>query len=400
MRRMLLVLLVFLPATFVPTACGPTTAPPPGTEATNSPPKAGGADAGKPAAGGPKDVPRPPGKPIPPLSLPVPPAMSPRIDGKDLQAMAEVELRARAIQAMEKEDYPRAAGYQYWYVRKSGTGQYDLACFLARIGQTDPAFYWLQLAASEEGVDSQHAQRDEDLTSLRRDPRWVRIRQYLQDCNRYFESAPIGRTVLVLPRGYKKGTPIPAVVWLHGLGSRPDDFVDADGQVYADKLHIAFLGVSGTRPRGPRSFVWADDPEKDARRLRDALAEVSDRVTIRKGHVITFGFSQGAQVGLEVAVRFPDEYAGAIALSPGAQYHLDDVRPSPLLARRGFVVSCGAKEHPGNVALTEQDASWLRASGAQVIHKEYPGVSAHSFPKDFDKRFPEWVQFILKARGE
>jgi predicted esterase len=391
MPRGLFHLLLLLPAPFLLTACGPTTTPPR---------KAGGEGNGKPVTEQPKGNPRPVEKPVAPLQLPVPSALPERLDGKDLKAMPAAELLARANQAMAREDYSRAAAFQYWHVQKSGTGQYNLACFLAQIGRTDPAFYWLQRAAIEEGVDTQHAQRDEDLVSLRRDPRWAQVRQYLVDCNRYFESGAISRTVLVLPKGYRKGTPIPAVLWLHGLGSRPDDFVNSGCQDLADRLNLAFIGVSGTKARGPRSFVWAEDPEKDARRIRDALAEVSDRVTVKKGHVITFGFSQGAQVGLDVAVRSPEEYAGSIVLSPGAEPHLDDVKPSPLLAWRAFVLCCGAKEHPGNVELTAQDAAWLRRAKAQVLHKAYPGVSAHAFPRDFNERFPEWVTFILKRRDK
>jgi predicted esterase len=123
-------------------------------------------------------------------------------------------------------------------------------------------------------------------------------------------------------------------------------------------------------------------------------------VTIKPGHVIALGFSQGAQVGLEIAVRNPEEYAGAIALSPGAATHLRDVTPSPLLARRGFVVSCGAKEAPGNVRLTESDADWLRGAKGQVREKQYAGVSDHAIPPDFRTRFPEWVKFIEQARGD
>ena len=83
-------------------------------------------------------------------------------------------------------------------------------------------------------------------------------------------------------------------------------------------LNVAVVGVSGTLARGQQTFVWAVDAERDAQRVRNALAEVSDRVTVKPGHVIALGFSQGAQVGLEIAVRNPEEYAGAIALSPGA----------------------------------------------------------------------------------
>jgi predicted esterase len=301
---------------------------------------------------------------------------------------------------MSKQDYAQAAAYQHWYVQKSKTGQYNLACFLAQTGKTDPAFYWLQQAAIEEGVDTQHAQTDEDLVSLRSDPRWEKVHQYLEDCNNYFESAPLGHTVVILPKGYHQPTPIPVVLWLHGLGSRPEDFINQSAQPYADELNVALVGVSGTKPRGPRSFVWAVDPVKDASRLKDALAEVRDRLTVKEGHVITFGFSQGAQVGLEIAVRHPDEYAGSIVLSPGAQLRLGEVNPMPSLARHGYVLSCGAKELPGNVQLTTIDANWLRQAKAEIIHKPYPDVSDHAFPADFDERFPEWVKFILKTRDQ
>jgi predicted esterase len=332
--------------------------------------------------------------------LPVPKALAEQLDGNNLREMTARELLGRANQAMADEDYPRAAAFQYWYFQKAKTGQYNLACFLAQTGQIEPAFYWLQIAAIEEGVDSLHALQDADLTSLRRDRRWGVVQKYLVACNKYFESAALSHTILVLPKGYQKNTPIPAVIWLHGLGSRPEDFVGDDSQVYADKLNVALIGASGTSARGPRSFVWADDPEKDAQRLSAALMEVADRVTIRPGRVITFGFSQGAQVGLEVAVRNPEVYAGSIVLSPGAMPHLEGLKPSPLLAQRGFVVSCGANEHPGNLHLTALDGNWLRQARAQVIQKLYPGVSAHTFPEDFEKRFPEWVKFILKARGD
>jgi hypothetical protein len=50
------------------------------------------------------------------------------------------------------------------------------------------------------------------------------------------------------------------------------------------------------------------------------------------------------------------------------------------------------------VQLTALDVNWLRRAAAKVIHRSYPGVSAHVFPRDFDERFPEWVHFILQTR--
>jgi predicted esterase len=387
MSRIVLALIVFPTVTFGFTACS-SKAPPPGSGTIVEPPVV--------------EPPKPPhtpiSKPVPPLKLAAPAALAEQLNGENLAAMNADGLFRGAREAMANGDYPRAAAFQYWYVQKAKKGLYDLACFLGRTRQVDPAFYWLQKSALEEGVDSRHAERDADLESLRGDPRWGQVSTFLLDCNRYFESAPLAHTVLVLPKKYTKGTPIPAVMWLHGRNSRPEDLLGTAAQVYADQMNVALIGVSGTKPRGPRSFVWAEDPAADAKRLGDALAEVADRVTVQEGRVITLGFSQGAQVGLEVAVRHPEVYAGSIVLSPGAKIRLKEAAPSPLLAKRGFVVSCGTKELRGYVELTALDAQWLEKAGAQVIHKPYPGVTAHDFPTDFPQRFPEWVRFILKAR--
>ena len=193
--------------------------------------------------------------------------MAERLADIDFKSMNPDDLSGLARSAWRKRDYIVAATAQYWSVRKSQRGRYDLACYLARLGQTDSAFYWLQLAAIEDGVDAPHAQRDSDLESLRADPRWNKILPFLEDCNKYFAAAAITRTVLILPKGYKKPTAIPTVLWMHGLGSEPEDFVNDQSQRFADKLNVALIGVSGTTAKGPRSFVWADDVELDAKTL-------------------------------------------------------------------------------------------------------------------------------------
>lgn len=333
-------------------------------------------------------------KPVPPVTLPEPPAPVANVNGKDLTKLESHALLNQAGKSAAKGNYQDAVVYQYWATQKTHADRYNLACYYARINAVDAAFYWLQAAALDEGLDAEYANVDDDLDSLRRDPRWGKVQRFLHDCGRYWEQSGVAKTVLVRPKAYKEDLPITVVVWLHGLGSRPDDFVTNDLQDLADELNVAFVGVSGTIPRGKRSFVWSEDPARDARRIQDALIEVADRV--QPGLLIAMGFSQGAQVGLEVAIRDPERFAGAIVMSPGTRSpaKLREVKPSPLLAQRGFVVVCGAQEHPGNVALAAEDARWLQTAKAQVRHKPYPGMSAHTFPPDFVERFPEWVRLI------
>jgi predicted esterase len=231
---------------------------------------------------------------------------------------------------------------------------------------------------------------------LRRDSRWPAIRSYLQACAEYWAWSGVKQTLLVLPHKYDKSTRLNVVVWLHLTAWRPEDFAK-EMQGFADDLHVAMLSVSGTLPKGKEQFIWAEDAVRDARRIDEALAEVSDR--IKPGLLIALGFSQGAQVGLELAVRDPEKYAGAIVLSPAPFRlpRLDEVTPSPLLAKRGFVLACGAQERASILSLTTNDARWLEAAGAQLEYKTYPKMSEHSLPPDFLERLPEWVRFIEKA---
>ncbi|MCE9603905.1 MAG: hypothetical protein K8U03_03280 [Planctomycetia bacterium] len=339
-------------------------------------------------------------KPTAPLALAVPTAPPERINETDLKKMAPGDLYVLARTAAGEKHYQVAAIAQYWYVQATREGRFNLACHLARSGQVDSAFYWLQVAAIEEGVDPRLASNDADLATLRADPRWEKLLGYIQDCNKYFATAPIARTVVVLPENYREPAPIAAIVWMHGFGSNPDDFVNGDAQRYADQLNVALIGISGPIVRGPRSFAWNIDAEKDLKRVRDALAKLRGRITIEKGRIILFGFSQGAQAGLEIAVRHPDEFAGAIVFSPGPRSHLDAVSPAATLAKRGFVLSCNAGERPNTVQLTADDADWLKRAGAKVVHKAYPNVADHTFPEDFGDRFPEWVKFVLEAGKE
>ena len=151
------------------------------------------------------------------------------------------------------------------------------------------------------------------------------------------------------------------------MGSEPSGLVNPDeqdslAQSLANELNIAWIGVSGTLPKGTRSFVWAENAEQDLARIQAALKEVEADVKIRQGGLIAFGFSQGAQTGLELAVRHPELFAGAIVLSPGSQsQNLNQIAmPNPLLKQRGFVFGCGAGEHPGNRAQTRDGANWGR----------------------------------------
>jgi predicted esterase len=342
----------------------------------------------------------PPGQtPVPPLDLPAPPPLPATIDGQDLRQLDGREMQRQATLFAENREYERAAAYQYWIVQKTGSGRYDLACYLARLGRTDAAFYWLQRAGLDEGLSMCWVEKDEDLASLRADPRWEAVWRYLHDCLIYWNRIGTRRSTLVVPEGYDGRSPLTVILGLHGGGSNPEDFTQDCYQRIANELHVAFVCASGPRSWGKSIFLWEEEPESDYPRLQEALDEVKDRVRPRPGGLIAFGFGDGAVAGLRVAVRHPEEFAGAIVVFPPnlGEYLVREEVPSPLLARRRFVLVGGADEPAGDFGLATGAAELRRRTQAKVKHQPYPGVSERDWPPDFENRFPEWVRFIDSA---
>lgn len=335
--------------------------------------------------------------PAPPLTLAAPPPPSTALLNPAVRDLPPDGLRALARAAAGAGRDQEAATLAHLAVSKGlPDAMYDLACYEARSGRVDAALHWLQRAATDAGVDASWADEDEDLADVHKDPRWPQVRAYLGKMARYWAQHPVEKQVVTVPKGHVASRPIPVVVALHGLGSKPDDFGGPDIQKLADALSIAVVSVSGTKTQGPATFSWAEDVERDRARVEKALAAVRDRVIPAEGKVLLIGFSQGAQMAAEIAARQPARYAGAIVLSPGSRAGLSlSGLGAGTLAQRRFVIVAGAGEHPATVKKAADDADLLRAAGAEVHHKTYPDLNVHTIPPDFEQAFPRWVKFLL-----
>jgi predicted esterase len=155
--------------------------------------------------------------------------------------------------------------------------------------------------------------------------------------------------------------------------------------------------VSGPLARGPDAYDWSPDPAENARRVRDGIEQARASARIADDRIILFGFGEGAQASLDVAVREPDRYRGAIAMSPGnLRWRLDEVEPSPQIARQGYVIAFGSFEAFDTVGTSYVDASLLRDLGARVkVHTAWL-YARHTLPPDFETRLPQWIDFVLE----
>ncbi len=271
-------------------------------------------------------------------------------------------------------------------------GRYNLACYLTLSGNKDQAFYFLQEAILLEGVDPVLAGQDPDLVALRSDRRWPAVATYLKEVQAGWLTRKVLKTSLILPSSYVKGQPIPVIIGLHGLGGN-ESFIGVSYQDYADRLGVAFVGVSGSQSLGPKAFRWSEDSQRDHIQVQDALKSLAKRVTPAKGRTVLFGFSQGAEMAFEIAASHPDLYRGAICLSPGRSSVGGPLAKADLSGQRYLFVA-GAGEHKDTLKYTQGGAQWARQAGAQVELKIYENVNSHGFPPDFANRFGSWLNSV------
>jgi tetratricopeptide (TPR) repeat protein len=89
---------------------------------------------------------------------------------------AELHQEGRYEEAIAEFERSYELGY------KPGASAYNVACGAARLGRTDEAFAWLDKAAESEFHDLLgYLDRDEDLESLRSDPRLPELRRRLRE---------------------------------------------------------------------------------------------------------------------------------------------------------------------------------------------------------------------------
>jgi phospholipase/carboxylesterase len=127
--------------------------------------------------------------------------------------------------------------------------------------------------------------------------------------------------------------PDAAVIWLHGLGADGNDFVPVVPELVrpGERAWRFIFPHAPSRPvtlnGGMRMRAWYDirsldrRSAEDAAGFRDTDASVRQLITrevergIPVGRMVLAGFSQGGAVSLYTGLRYPERFAGIMALS-------------------------------------------------------------------------------------
>lgn len=212
-----------------------------------------------------------------------------------------------------------------------------------------------------------------------------------QDSATAFQFDQAGEPVLEAVEMTTGPAPTAAIIWLHGLG--------ADGHDFEPIVpHLAWPGAPAIRyvfPHAPIRPVtinggmamraWYDIVNSSLGRDHDqqgittsmgqaaALVDREIERGIAAERIVVAGFSQGGAIAVQVALRYPQQLAGLVALS--TYLVLDDrLDGERSLANQGIPVFTGHGTTDPVVPchLGEQAAQRLRGLGHPVEFHDYP----------------------------
>jgi poly(hydroxyalkanoate) depolymerase family esterase len=144
---------------------------------------------------------------------------------------------------------------------------------------------------------------------------------------------------LYIPDGYQAGTPIPAVVMLHGCTQNPDDFAaGTEMNAYADQH--TFFAIYPEQPataNANKCWNWFEPAHQERGSGEPALIvgmldDVKHDYSVDSSRVYVAGISAGGAMTVIMGATYPDVFA-AIGVSAGLEYKAGHDLPSALLAQ-------------------------------------------------------------------
>jgi len=195
---------------------------------------------------------------------------------------------------------------------------------------------------------------------------------------------------LYVPKRYDPGKPAPLLIWLHGSGGS-----GAQQHLHWQRVSEQ-LGMLVLAPTEPIETVYAKTPRERASVLA-ALRWARRKANVDENGVFVGGWSRGGHMAWDLALRFPDRFAGLapcvggprIELGPGNNIrYLENVRHLPIRDLQG---SRDDERLLMNLRLAFQQLKKWKSKDAQFV--EFPELG-HSAKLDA----VDWAQFFAKRR--
>lgn len=205
----------------------------------------------------------------------------------------------------------------------------------------------------------------------------------------------------ILTAGAPRGAADAAMVLLHGRGATANGILDLGDEL--DRSGVSFVAPQANRSRWyPYSFMAP--LEQNQPHLDSALRAVGDAVEVAvdagvsRERVVLLGFSQGACLGSEWAVRNPDRYGGVVALSGalvgpnGTTWSENDDTEAGGFEGTPAFFGCSDEDPHVPAERVRESAAAFRERGADVTERLYDGMG-HTINDDE----VAWVRGLLDS---
>ena len=270
---------------------------------------------------------------------------------------------------------------------------YQVAALFARRGDDKLALRYLQEADKRGMWFGPMLAGDADFAALRDTAAYQTV---LANAQARYQRVAVGKvgaiSVLAPAAGIAPATCRPVVVWLHGYGINGQ--LDESDQPLADSGAI-LLGINGTEMIDTYdSFRWIGPGfERTHQAVQKGLDALAAQRCIDRARIYLMGFSQGSLHAGALLAQHPDDYAGALLVSPGGMQATPTA--SEARGKRVFVIN-GKQEGPRNLQMSDAFRS-LFSDGNEVRSRVHEG--GHTYPEDWRSSFPRALRWLMERDG-
>lgn len=182
----------------------------------------------------------------------------------------------------------------------------------------------------------------------------------------------------VVEAGAALGQAPAAVIMVHGRGAAPANILDLAARFERPNVtYLAPAAAGGTwYPFGFMADIASNEPGiSSGIAVLNALVTRVERAGIPKSRIVLAGFSQGACLTSEFAIRHPARYGGVLVFTggaigpPGTVWHADgDFGATPVF------IGCSDRDAHVPEARARETADVFSRLGADVTLRIYPGM--------------------------
>ena len=205
--------------------------------------------------------------------------------------------------------------------------------------------------------------------------------------------------VLFVPHDYKKGTPTPTILFLHGAGeTKPKEGAKPKGTpkmpvevglgpaIKEREKTFPFLTII---PQAPR-FGWGAGSD-GAKMALGILEQVEKEYSVDPKRLYLTGLSMGGMGTWSLAMAMPDKWAAIVPIcGRGDTKSADKIKDLPTWAFHGDA------DTAVNVSGSRDMIAAIKKAGGEPKYTEYPGVGHNSWVKAYGT--DELYEWLLKQK--